>query len=113
MKDDKYLSVTNAMGATISMLKAAAIISALGTILVAIIGGMVLSAVPDPNREIINNLPNTTPDVKTPASQALNVMDTASSWQDMASLWKNFGQLFLELGIPAAVVGGLFFGLRR
>ena len=85
------------------------IVGAIGVILVALIGAMVLGNFPDPNREIINALPDTDPDIKTPANQALDAKDQIDSIKDNAVFMKNFGKLFLIIGIPVAVIGGLAY----
>lgn len=95
------------------MMIIAALIGAFGTILIALVGAMTISAIPDPNRKIINALPNTTPDIKTPANQALDAIDAANSLKDTATLWKGLMVLVLLIGVPAGVICGLIFGFGR
>ena len=90
----------------------ALIVSAFGTILFAIMGAMAISAIPDPNREIINAMPNTTPDIKTPANQALDAIDAANSLEYTATLWRGLTVFILLIVVPIGVIGGLYFGFR-
>lgn len=83
-----------------------------GILFASIIGAIVLSAIPDPNRMVVNSLPNTTPDIKTPANQVLDLKDSVDTAKDTMSLWKNVYVWMLGLGVPSVVIGGLIFGRR-
>lgn len=90
---------------TITMYKL--VISAVGGILSLLIIGMVLSAIPDPNRLVVNSLPNTTPDVKSVANTALDVKDIQDQYQQTTSWVWSFDKLLLVVGVPSAIIGGL------
>lgn len=89
------------------------IVGAVGVIIIAFIGAMVLGNLPDLNREIVNTLPDTDPDIKTTANKALDVKDQIEKIEDNTVFMKNIAKLFLIVGVPVGVIGGLLFkGLR-
>ena len=94
------------------MITPAIVLGAFGAIFIALVGAMVISAIPDPNREIINALPNTTPDIKTPANQVLDAKDSMDNAIDTMSLVKKLMPLVVGIGIPSGVIVGLLFGRR-
>ena len=87
-------------------------ISAVVAILVSLIGAMVLGAFPDPQREVVNALPDTNPDIKNTVNTALDVKDQVETMQDNFVITKNIGILFLAIGLPSAVIGGLVLRAR-
>lgn len=83
------------------------ILGAVLAIVVSLIGAMVLGAFPDPQREIVNTLPDTNPNIKDTANKVLDVKDQVETAKEQASLMKKFGVLFLAIGLPATIIGGL------
>ena len=83
------------------------ILSAVLAIVVSLIGAMVLGAFPDPQREIVNALPDTNPNIKDTTNKVLDVKYRVETAKEQASLMKQFGVLFLAIGLPSAIIGGL------
>lgn len=94
------------------MIDEKAVIGAITAIFVALVSAWVLGQIPDPQREVINALPDTNPDIKAPANTMLDVKDHVETAKDSLKLVKNIDNLLLAFGIPIAVIGGLIAKFR-